>query len=99
MILIKTRTGNTFLPTGVWIDNTIEDFKAAIHKEEGIPPSQQHLFIAGKPLENDRTLGSYISHDSDIDIDLLCWRAPLPGRIVDRARRLRNKQELVHGCA
>ncbi|XP_048527912.1 polyubiquitin 11-like [Triticum urartu] len=66
VIGIKTRTGNTIFPTGVWTNNTIEDFKAMIHKEEGIPPSQQHLFIAGKPLENDRTLGSYISHDSDI---------------------------------
>ncbi|XP_037443369.1 uncharacterized protein LOC119311771 [Triticum dicoccoides] len=98
VIRIKTRTGNTIFLSAVGNNITIEDFKAMIHKKEGIPPSQQHLFIAGKPLENDRTLGSYISHDSDIDIDLLCWRAPLPGRIVDRARRLRKKQELGHGC-
>lgn len=97
-IHIKMLTGKTIFPA-VGIKDTIEDVKAMIHKEEGIPPSQQCLFFAGKPLHNDRTLESYISGDLNvIAIHLLHRRALLHRRIVDRARRLRNKQELGHGC-
>ncbi|XBH94608.1 hypothetical protein VPH35_085345 [Triticum aestivum] len=99
-IHIKMLTGKTIFPA-VSIRDTIKDVKANIHKEEGIPPSQQCLFFSGKPLlHNDCTLGSYISGDLNvIVIHLLYRRALQPRRIVDRARRLRNKQELVHGCA
>ena len=55
---IKTPTGKTIhLP--VETDKTIEYLKARIQDQEGIPPDQQVLVFAGRPLEDGRTLKEY----------------------------------------
>ncbi|KAE8769609.1 Polyubiquitin-A [Hordeum vulgare] len=98
VIRIKMSTGKTWFGV-VRIGTTIKAVKAFIHKDEGIPPSQQRLFFAGKPMHNDRTLESYISGDwKVIVIHLLHLRVLQPRRIMDRARRLLNKPEPVQGC-
>ena len=63
-IFIKTLTGKTITLT-VMASHTIENVKAQIQDEEGIPPDQQCLLLLDKQLEDAKTLCDYNIKDED----------------------------------
>ncbi|KAL7057124.1 hypothetical protein AAHC03_025630 [Spirometra sp. Aus1] len=67
-IFVKTLTGKT-ITLNVEPSNTVRELKAMIDYKEGIPPDQQLLIFAGKPMEDDRTLLDHrVQKDSTVHL-------------------------------
>ena len=58
-IFVKTLTGKTITLDVSLSTDTIADIKEKIQDIEGIPPDQQHLFFAGRKLEDGMTACDY----------------------------------------
>ena len=70
-IYVKTLTGKT-ISLEVNLSDNIELVKEKIYEKEGILPSQQHLYFAGKELEDNLSLSNYkIQNGSTLHLIIL----------------------------
>ena len=66
LIFVKMMITGKIMNLNVGKTDTIEAVKAKIQEREGIPPDQQMLILAGRKLEDKRTLADYIIQHKSI---------------------------------
>lgn len=105
-VIVKDADGRQF-PVVIQPDDTVDDFKARIEDQEGIPKDDQHLSFQGKPLDKDnkslRSCG--IQHGSVLDLLPMTIKVEIPnGQKVsvpvspsDTIADIKDKVEKSHG--
>ena len=73
-IMIRIFSSNKTISLEVKPLDTIENVKNTIEKKEGIPAHEQSLILAGKKLEDNRTLSDY-QISNGMTCNLICWFA------------------------
>ena len=69
-VFVKTLVGRT-VTVEVGRNDTIEEVKSVICGREGVPPEHQQLFLCGKELQNERTVGYYgVEKDTTLCLSL-----------------------------
>ena len=100
-IFVKTLSGQT-LTLEVEASDTVEEVKARIHLKERIPPEVQRLILAGRQLEDGRTMSDYNIHKGSSPYLILLlgpgcqiFVKPLTGRTIKLDVLVRDKIENV----
>lgn len=70
-IKVRTLTGSS-TSLEVKPTDTVEEVKSKIWREKGISPTQQKLFVAGRLLKNEKTLGDYCVKNNSVVILYVC---------------------------
>ena len=73
-IMIRIFSSNKTISLEVKPLDTIGNVKKTIEEKEGIPAHEQSLILAGKKLEDDRTLSDY-QISNGMTFNLTCWFA------------------------